>query len=61
MTKTELRKIAQQALEREYGFAPSINKIVLLEANREGTYILFCVKNKEYCFYKRTIEKREEV
>ena len=73
MTKAELRKIAQQALESEYGFAPSINKIVLLEANGEGTYILFSVKGKEYSFDSRilrdgtiwagkgTIEKREEV
>lgn len=72
MTKAELRKIAQTALESEYGFAPSISKITLLEANRDGSYILFEVKGKEYCFDSRllrdgtiwvgkgTIEKREE-
>lgn len=73
MTKAELRKIAQQALESEYGFAPSLNKIVLLEANGEGNYILFEVKGKEYRFDSRilkdgtiwvgkgTVEKVEEV
>lgn len=63
-TKAELRKIAQRALESEYGFAPAMNNIVLLEANGEGTYILFSVSGKEYCFDSHmlidgTIEKRE--
>jgi hypothetical protein len=49
-TKTELRKIAQRALESEYGFAPALNAITLLEANGEGTYILFSVNGKEYRF-----------
>lgn len=73
MTKAKLRQIAQTALESEYGFAPAMSKITLLEANGEGTYILFSVKGKEYCFDSRllidgtiwvgkgTIEKREEV
>lgn len=49
-TKPELRKIAQRALESEYGFAPTLNAITLLEANGEGTYILFSVKGEEYRF-----------
>lgn len=73
MTKAELRQIAQQALESEYGFAPAMSKITLLEANGEGTYILFSVKGKEYSFDSRilrdgtiwvgkgTVEKREQV
>lgn len=73
MTKATLRKIAQQALKSEYGFAPALNQIVLLEANGEGTYILFEVNDREYAFDSRllhdgtiwvgkdTIEKREEV
>lgn len=55
MTKVELRKIAQQALENEYGFAPALNQIVLLEANGEGTYILFEIKGKEYRFDSRLL------
>ena len=50
MTKAELRKTAQMALKSEYGFAPSLDKIVLLEANRDGTYILFEVLGHEYKF-----------
>lgn len=55
MTKTELKKIAQMALDSEYGFAPSLNKIVLLEANGEGNYILFSVRGREYCFDSRVL------
>lgn len=50
MTKAELRKTAQMALKSEYGFAPSLDKIVLLEANLDGTYILFEVLGHEYRF-----------
>lgn len=53
MTKAELRKTAQTALKNEYGFAPSVSKIVLLEANGEGSYILFMVNCKEYRFTTR--------
>lgn len=48
MTKTELRKTAQTSLKAEYGFAPSIKDITLLEASGDGTYILFSVCGKEY-------------
>lgn len=73
MTKAKLRKIAKQALNSVFGFAPALNQIILLEANGEGTYILFEVKGKEYRFDSRllpdgtiwagagTIEKVEEV
>lgn len=49
-TKQELRKIAKTALENEYGFAPAIKDIVLLEAYGDGTYILFEVKGNTYRF-----------
>lgn len=73
MTKATLRTIAQRALKSEYGFAPALNQITLLEANGEGTYILFEVNDKEYSFNSRllhdgsiwagngTIERREEI
>ena len=50
MTKANLKKIAQAALNSEYGFAPAISNITLLEASGDGTYILFSVKEKEYRF-----------
>lgn len=49
-TNTELKKIAQSALQFEYGFAPKLKEIVLLEASGDGTYILFEVNCVEYCF-----------
>lgn len=55
MTKTTLKKIAQTALESEFGFAPAISNITLLEANGEGTYILFSVKGKDYRFESRLL------
>ena len=50
MTKRELKHIAQQALDSEYGFAPKLSDITLLEANDNGLYILFSVRGKEYSF-----------
>ena len=47
---TNLKKTAQAALESEYGFKPSLNKIVLLEGSDDRTYIRFKVKNHEYVF-----------
>lgn len=52
-TKAELRRIAQTALKAEYGFAPAQDRIVLLEADRSGTYILFSVRGEEYRFESR--------
>lgn len=49
-TKAELRRISQTALKAEYGFAPAQDRIVLLEADRSGTYILFSVRGEEYRF-----------
>lgn len=43
-TKTELKKIAQLALDSEYGFAPELEEITLLEACSDGTKIYFEVK-----------------
>ena len=48
-TKTELKKIAQLALDSEYGFAPALKEITLLEAS-DGTKIYFKVNGKEYNF-----------
>ena len=49
-TKAELRRIAQIALKAEYGFAPAQDRIVLLEANSDGTYIRFSVGVETYSF-----------
>ena len=49
-TKQELRTIAKEALRSEYGFAPALKDIVLLEAYGDGTYILFEVKGNIYNF-----------
>lgn len=53
MTNTELRHIAKEALDVEYGFSPKLTDIRLLEANDNGLYILFSVKDSEYRFDSR--------
>lgn len=50
MKNNELKQIAQAALKSEYGFAPAKNQITLLEANENGTYIMFEVNGKVYKF-----------
>lgn len=50
MTKDKIKKTAQAALRSEYGFKPSLNDIVLLEASDDRTHILFRVKGHEYRF-----------
>lgn len=50
MKKSELKNIAIQALNSEYGFSPKYSDITLLEADDTGLYILFSVKNHEYSF-----------
>ena len=50
MNKELIKKTAQTALESEYGFKPALDKIVLLEADDDRTYIRFTVKNHEYVF-----------
>ena len=52
-TKTELKQIIRTALEAEYGFAPAISKITLLEATSDGTYIMASINGKEYQFNSR--------
>lgn len=47
-TKIELKHKVSTALKSEYGFAPALNKIILLEAHGDGTYILFRVGIHEY-------------
>lgn len=49
-TKTDLKKTAQKALKEEYGFAPALNDIVLLEASGDRTYIYFSVRQNKYTF-----------
>jgi hypothetical protein len=53
MTKQELRHIAREALNSEYGFSPKSSDIRLLEADDTGLYILFAVKDHEYRFDSR--------
>lgn len=53
MTKSELKHIAKEALNSEYGFSPSLSDITLLEADDTGLYILFSVKGHEYRFDSR--------
>ena len=53
MTNQELRHIAKQALDCEYGFSPKLSDIKLLEADGNGLYILFSVKGNEYRFDSR--------
>jgi len=50
MNKELIKKTAQAALESEYGFKPALDKITLLEASDDRTYILFLVRNHEYRF-----------
>jgi|GEM_PF-5467487 len=49
-TNTQLKTIAQRALKSEYGFAPKLKDIVLLEAFGTGEYILFEINGQEYSF-----------
>lgn len=50
MTKDAFKKTAQVALKANYGFAPALSNIVLLEACDDRTYILFRVGSFEYRF-----------
>lgn len=53
LTKTELKEIMKRALFVEFGFSPALNKITLLEASGDGTYILASVNGFEYSFTSR--------
>ena len=50
MTKRELREIMQSALKSEYGFAPTLGSITLLESSDDGTYILASINGNVYSF-----------
>lgn len=50
MKTADLKKIAQGALASEYGFAPALESIRLMESNDNGTYIAFTVKGRYYSF-----------
>lgn len=50
MLKKNLKAIAQVALKSEYGFAPALSNIKLMESNDTGTYIAFVVEGKYYRF-----------
>lgn len=58
MMNNELKKIAALEIEREYGFRPTLTSIVLMEASGDGRYIMFRMKNHEYCWDGVTLEKR---
>ena len=58
MTKRELKKIMQEALIMQYGFAPPQSKIKLLEASDSGQYILAEIGGYEYSWDSHTMEKR---
>ena len=50
MKNIDMKKTAQAALDSEYGFKPSLDKIILLEAAGDRTYILFRVGKHQYRF-----------
>ena len=50
MNNQKLKKTAQAALQSEYGFKPALDKIVLLEASDDRSYILFRVGLHDYRF-----------
>lgn len=54
-SKKAAKKVAQESLMKEYGFAPGLKNIILLESGYNGKYIdylLFEVKGHEYCYLK---------
>lgn len=59
MSKVELKRIARRALKKEYGFFPTFNEIVLLEATSDGERVLFEVGGHEYYYYNGKLEKKE--
>lgn len=61
MKKNILKKIVQSALKCEFGFAPALKDIVLLEANNTRTYIMFKVKDKFYHFRSHQVGKNGEL
>ena len=60
MNNTEIKKIARNALKNEYGFAPALKDIVLLEAGEgrlSGWHINFRCGRHEYMIDGDVIEK----
>lgn len=49
-TNIQLKRIVQTALKSEYGFAPSLKDIILLEATGTGERVLFEINGNEYEF-----------
>lgn len=49
-TNRELKEIVKEALEVEYGFAPTLKSITLIEASGDGTRIYFRVNDTRYEF-----------
>lgn len=50
MKKQKLKKLAQEALQEHFGFAPTLKQIVLLEAYEENkvcTYLMFKIDGYE--------------
>lgn len=49
-TVRQLKAIVHGALKSEYGFAPALINIRIMESNDTGTYIAFTVNGKYYRF-----------
>ena len=50
MKIAEMKRIAQAALNSEYGFKPSLDDIRMMESNDDGTYLAFTVRGRYYAF-----------
>ena len=56
LTKTELKRVAQYGLRVVYGFTVSkLSDIVLLEADGDGSYVMFEVNGHIYQVEKKRI------
>ena len=50
MKRAILKMVSHEALKSEYGFAPALKDINIIESNETGTYIAFTVNGKYYRF-----------
>lgn len=50
MMKNQLKTIIQAALYSEYGFAPLMKEIVILDAAKDGSYIKRSINEHIYIF-----------
>lgn len=48
MTNNELKKVARMGLRIKYGFTAKLVDIILLEADHDGSYVMFAVNGHEY-------------